>query len=519
MMVGKLSRPLAVAASLVVTGGIPMAQATTQSPANPTLHIGLIQRFGEPDNSEVKLAAPGGAVLNLQFEGTGGKLETQPSSQVTIRIVNQSLATPEMVQRLILSSHKSFESAEASAQAWLANGIQTEIAQPDEWQVWAKRSAYGSEALGEILAAAQAKGIPTVRMFQEERPTQPQLSWVVDDFRYHRRHLTVTSSAGYLRVGDRTYAGSITIQPNAYGTYTVINSVPLETYLRGVVPHEVGPNAPDAAMAAQAILARTYALKNRHRFQIDGYHLSDDTHTQVYKGLTETTARTDAAIQLTRGQVLTYEGDLIDAVYSSTNGGMAAAFEDIWDGDPRPYLQPNLDIAGQPQKRDLSQADIFRQFIQQQEGFNETGVSRLFRWTISQTLDELAEQLRANQDYLGIPIPVWTDLANLKVVSRSASGRVQALQVDLKTADGVHSITLHKDQIRLGFRKLYSTMFDVDPIRRNDQLVGFTFVGGGFGHGVGLSQYGSYTLARLGYSPAQILSFYYPGTTLSRLGS
>lgn len=493
--------------------------ATAATPENPILHIGIVQRFGRSETDQVKLAAPTGSLLTLEFAQADGSTQTQRTPRVSIGIVNRALTTPETVYRLILSSHKSFESAEANANHWQSLGISTEIAQPQEWQVWANR-AYTPQQLIQIQQYAQKEGIPHVRLEVQERRERAELSWVHEHFRYHRTRLRVTSDAGYLRVNDRHYAGSITIQPNAYGSYTVVNAVPLETYLRGVVPHEVGSGAPFAAMAAQAILARTYALKNLHRFQVDDYQLCANTHCQVYKGLTGTHPRADEAIRQTSGLVLTYNGELVDAVYSSTNGGISAAFEDVWDGDPRPYLRPQADIAHQPGKPlDLRQESSFQAFLAQREGFNEAGVSRLFRWEFSLSLEELNTQLRAGQDYLGIPMPTWSSIAGMQILERSASGRVQVMQLDLQTAEGIRSILLRKDQVRLAFPRLYSTLFRIEPLKQGERLAGYRFIGGGFGHGVGLSQYGSYTLARQGFNAAQILAFYYPGTTLAPLGS
>lgn len=493
--------------------------ATAATPENPILHIGIVQRFGRSETDQVELAAPTGSLLTLEFAQADGSTQTQRTPRVSIGIVNRALTTPETVYRLILSSHKSFESAEANANHWQSLGISTEIAQPQEWQVWANR-AYTPQQLIQIQQYAQKEGIPHVRLEVQERRERAELSWVHEHFRYHRTRLRVTSDAGYLRVNDRHYAGSITIQPNAYGSYTVVNAVPLETYLRGVVPHEVGPGAPFAAMAAQAILARTYALKNLHRFQVDDYQLCANTHCQVYKGLTGTHPRADEAIRQTSGLVLTYNGELVDAVYSSTNGGISAAFEDVWDGDPRPYLRRQADIAHQPGKPlDLRQESSFQAFLAQREGFNEAGVSRLFRWEFSLSLEELNTQLRAGQDYLGIPMPTWSSIAGMQILERSASGRVQVMQLDLQTAEGIRSILLRKDQVRLAFPRLYSTLFRIEPLKQGERLAGYRFIGGGFGHGVGLSQYGSYTLARQGFNAAQILAFYYPGTTLAPLGS
>ncbi|MFS8774802.1 SpoIID/LytB domain-containing protein [Synechococcus sp. W65.1] len=510
---------LLAALALRATGDPGGTWATVATPQNPILRVGILQQFGRSEQDQVELAAPTGSLLTLEFPQADGSTKRQRTPRVTVGIVNRALATPETVYRLVLSSHKSFESAEASAKRWQALGIRTEIAQPQEWQVWASR-AYTPQQLAQIQRYAQAKGIPQVRLEVQQRRQQTQLSWVHGHFRYHRTRLQVTSDAGYLRVNDRYYAGSITIQPNAYGSYTVVNAVPLETYLRGVVPHEVGPGAPFAAMAAQAILARTYALKNLHRFQVDDYHLCANTHCQVYKGLTGTHPRADEAVRQTSGLVLTYNGKLVDAVYSSSNGGISAGFEEVWDGEPRPYLRPRADLAHQPaQPFDLRRESDFKAFLEQREGFHEAGVSRLFRWEFSQSLAELNAQLRAAQEYLGIPLPEWTTIQGLQVLERSVSGRVQALQVDLQTPQGSHSLVLRKDQVRLAFPRLYSTLFRVEPLKQGKELAGYRFIGGGFGHGVGLSQYGAYTLARRGLNAAEILAFYYPGTTLAKLGS
>ncbi|MDT9339618.1 SpoIID/LytB domain-containing protein [Trichodesmium erythraeum 21-75] len=141
---------------------------------------------------------------------------------------------------------------------------------------------------------------------------------------YHRHELYITAGKNEIIINnqfnqdratleERRYVGSLKLQPNAYGTYTLVNNVPIETYIRGVVPHELGAWPPKASLEAQSILARTYALKNLHRFMVDNYELCANTHCQVYKGL-DVYPETDAAVTATRGKVLTYKDELIDAV-------------------------------------------------------------------------------------------------------------------------------------------------------------------------------------------------------------
>lgn len=306
------------------------------------------------------------------------------------------------------------------------------------------------------------------------------------------------------------------LQPNSYGTYTLVNQVPLETYLRGVVPHEIGPGAPQSATKAQTIIARTYALRNLRRFEADNYELCADTHCQVYYGLTGTIARVDQAIAETKGLVLTYQNELVDALYSSTTGGITAPFSDVWNGEERPYLRAVIDSPNQVW--DLSQQSLadeaaFRKFISLKDGFNETG-RNVFRWNKQSSLEQLNADLKKYLTRRKHPLADFNTIQAMGVTKRSPSGRVLTLTV--QTDKGI--IELHKNEARSAFGPPRSTLFYVEPVyNANKQLLGYAFVGGGFGHGVGLSQYGSYNLANLGWSAEKILEFYYPGTVIQPL--
>ena len=123
---------------------------------------------------------------------------------------------------------------------------------------------------------------------------RPTAYWNMNGYIYHRHELYITAGKDEIIISnqfnqdtatleERRYAGSLKLEPNAYGTYTLVNNVPIETYIRGVVPHELGAWPPKASLEAQSILARTYALRNLHRFVVDNYELCADTHCQVYK--------------------------------------------------------------------------------------------------------------------------------------------------------------------------------------------------------------------------------------------
>ena len=135
------------------------------------------------------------------------------------------------------------------------------------------------------------------------------------------------------------YRGMLTVRGETDGSLQVIDTVPLEQYLYGVIPAEIGSRVPLEAMKAQAVAARTYALKNRGKFAAQGFDLDDTTRSEGYDGVDGETALSNAAVDATRGQVLVYRGQLIDATYSTDSGGVTACDT----SGECPYLQAVLD--------------------------------------------------------------------------------------------------------------------------------------------------------------------------------
>jgi SpoIID/LytB domain protein len=493
---------------------------TWAAPLNPEIKVGIKQRFGQQPKDQLILQAQPGDRLTIKY-WTNEKPVIAVVNKLQIDIAQEPLASPRETERLVISTHRSFESAETSAKNWQAKGVAVEIAQPENWQVWAKRDRYDSTVNRLLLQQdLKIKGLTSSYLDRKTITARPTLSWEINGFRYNRHEVDITSAQGVIQVGNQRFGGNLRFQPNSYGSYTLINQVPVETYLRGVVPYEIGSKAPETAVQAQAILARTYALRNLRRFKIDGYELCATTQCQVYEGLNGSTAMADQAISATTGQVLTYGNQLIDALYSSTTGGVTAAFEDVWEGTPRPYLQPKIDAY--PNKvwdlntHNLSDEKAFRAFIEIKQGFNEDGWGYL-RWKNTASLQKLNQNLKDFLKKQQHPLTGFSTIQNIEVVNRARSGRVQRLRV---TTD-LGSIDLTKDEILRAFEAPNSLLFYVEPIAGKDPktLGGFTFVGGGLGHAVGLSQAGSYALSQQGLSAPKILNFYYPNTVLQSLSS
>jgi SpoIID/LytB domain protein len=515
--------------------GLTMAVAR-DLPTEPELNIGIVQRFGANQPAEIDggtspaqvhqgsiVSAPSGDKLTLKFTRNDRQTEQLVTDrvQLNVKVID---TPPRLEERLVVGDYRNFENAENAAQALTEQGIKVEIAQPHRWQVWAHRQIYHTAATRrKLLAKLQQLGTRSAYLDARLSEQATHLRWIVKGREYVGKNLEIIPSQRRLRIqsphpGARllTYPGKLRIQPNAYGSYTIVNQVPLETYLRGVVPNEIAPGAPYQANAAQAIIARTYVLRNLRRFAIDDYHLCADTQCQVYRGLANTNEVADRAILDTRGRVLTCGDRPIDALYSSTNGGITAQFGEIWDGNNRPYLanrvdanQPIWDLARHPLQKEAN----LRQFINLKHDFNESKWG-VFRWRKDSSLGEIVDFLNIYLDRTHHPIGKIDEIDKITIVERGASGR--ATKVVIVSNKGV--IELTKDDIRSAFQAPRSTLFYLEPI--DDPagiLIGYWFVGGGLGHGVGLSQTGAYSLAQQGKTAADILRFYYPDTQLQEI--
>ncbi|NER19470.1 MAG: SpoIID/LytB domain-containing protein [Symploca sp. SIO1C2] len=523
----KLSRSLVsyfVLQTSCLFWGLNALSATVPQDGEMELKVGVVQRFGAEAKDELTLQATAGDRLTLGFLSGDMQPQTLSTEKLKLEVAMQPLPVPTVEERLVLSDHGTFETAEDSANQWRSRGIEVEVVQPGRWQVWAKRDIYQTPLIRRLLLQSiKAQGDRIAYLDTAIVKEIPRISFVVDGYRYNRLNLEINSEKNLIEVirgkegkNTRLYGGKLQVQPNAYGTYTLVNQVPIETYLRGVVPHEIGPGAPYEAVEAQTIIARTYALRNLRRFEADNYQLCADTHCQVYRGLTGTVASADQAIAETESLVLTYDNELVDALYSSTTGGITAPFSHVWNGSERPYLKTLIDSPNpiwDLEKKPLANEQNFREFINLEEGFNESDRD-VFRWNRKNSLEQITAHLKKYLKRTKHPLAEFTKIQQMQVVERSPAGRVIKLTVN--TDKGV--IELQKNEARSAFGPPLSTFFYLEPLYgANKTLTGYAFVGGGFGHGVGLSQYGSYNLANLGWTSEKILSFYYPGTEIKPL--
>ncbi len=314
--------------------------------------------------------------------------------------------------------------------------------------------------------------------------------------------VVIDAGASTLSVGGVWYSGRVMARPSDNSGIDLINLVPLETYLEGVVPHEIGEPGPDAyaAVEAQTVAARTYALSRMDINRNQPFDVEAGVMDQVYRGNEKKSRLASSAIHDTRGLVLSYRGGLCEAYYSATCGGHTSDIRTVWPDRPdAPFLHGSLD-------RPQGGATSF------------CAEARNFRWCYSFSGHQLGNTLRQTLPALLRVAPGSVgSLVDMKVVQRTASGRVWRLEI--RTSTGTYNID--GDKIRRALmldvqkgRILPSTMFDLEKRMSGNLLASVDIVGGGNGHGVGMCQNGAIGMARRGYAYDMILQHYYPGSEL-----
>jgi stage II sporulation protein D len=305
----------------------------------------------------------------------------------------------------------------------------------------------------------------------------------------------------FVTVNGKRYRGEVVLTAGDDGLL-VANRLHVEDYLRGVVPLEIGRrvSGEEAAVAAQAVAARSYAYVRMTSGQARRYDLVATVQDQVYGGADAETPIADAAVWATRGLIITYAGRAVNAPYHSTCGGSTAEVSEVWyRSRDEPYLKRVSDRIGQ--------SDRFY-----------CDPSPRFRWTKTLAREVLTSALeRYLAQYVSVPGGRVGAPRSLEVDSKTASGRVAALAV--RTDRG--RFLVRGNDVRFVMRIpngeiLNSTYFSVRTERdKGGRLARATFEGGGYGHGIGMCQWGAIGRARAGYDFRSILSTYYPGTTLA----
>ncbi len=299
----------------------------------------------------------------------------------------------------------------------------------------------------------------------------------------------------------RRYRGRVTVVRDPSGL-TLMNRVPLESYLGGVIGGEMGTRRAEEtqALLAQAVVSRSFALKNRGRWGAQGFDAFPDVRDQVYNGVAGEGPEVWDAVRRTAGEVLRYHGEIIDAYFHSTCGFNTAGVEEAFKtAQTRPYLRPVSDASG--------------------SGHYYGDISPRFRWREEWDGPKLrailSRTLPTVMNVGGDGLPRITDVT----VSRlGPSGRVGELRIVFAHGD----VRVPGPDVRAVLRPqadrlLGSSAFQLFVTKDGGQVTRLVAAGVGWGHGVGFCQWGAVGRARAGQDYRAILETYFPGTTLDRL--
>ncbi len=318
----------------------------------------------------------------------------------------------------------------------------------------------------------------------------------------NERGITIEPAEKPVSVAGVWYPGSVRALPREDGGIDLVSVVPLETYLEGVIPHEIGEPGPEAyaAVEAQAIAARTYAMSRMKLNRDKPYDVESGVMDQVYRGTEKRGRMATSAVNDTRGVVLMHKGNLCDAYYCATCGGHTSDVRLVWPDRPAaPYLYG---------RRDRGETG----------GESFCSAARNFRWRYSFSGSQLGDTVRRTIPVvLGVEESEVGELVDVNVKARSPSGRVQELEIVTSTRTFIAKGDMIRRVLMLDVargRILPSTLFDVEKVMNGSRVGIVSVAGGGNGHGVGMCQNGALGMARKGYSFAMILQHYYPGSEL-----
>lgn len=344
-----------------------------------------------------------------------------------------------------------------------------------------------------------------------------------------------------LKINDRRYRGNLRVL-HIRDYLWLINLVPLEQYLYGVVPKEFKTTWLELAKA-QAIVARTYAISHRGKFEKDGYDFTNDSRFQVYGGFDAEDKICNAAVDATKGMVLLYEGKPVRyPLYHSTCGGSTADNESVYLTDPIPYLRGQICDDRLPEenveKTQENTGNVINDKDNNQFNFSEDeiivvgdepdelppvdidfvsskdagcNVSRMFRWKFQWENEEMNQLLKS-----AFPGKDTGTLNDIQVKKRDKSGRIVILS--FITDKGIFEVK--GDNIRGVFKfrsqsgylqNLHSTRFNISRKDESGKTI-WTAEGSGWGHGLGMCQFGALNLAKKGATAKQILQKYFVGT-------
>ena len=414
------------------------------------------------------------------------------SKEVKIVFKRIPLKKPYIFEKLVSKPFASFESAKKQSEILVKQGLRPTITMPSHWEIW--------------LPIENKNKVKQNFRIKRMNISNEIVPFLINNYTFQKLDGPISiMSDNKIKINDINYGKNFYLIKDSYGTWTLIQKLSFAEYLKGVLPHEIGANSPLEALKAQAVIARTWAIYNSNRFKADKFHLCVTTQCQVYKPQIAN-ENIKKAIKNTQNEVLVFEDKPINAFYHGSNGGISASSSESWEMSDYPYFTSEFDFINLKKKylnTTIRNKEGLRNFLQSDNN-NFFGKDHyLFRWKRKISQKEILNLLQKNY-YLNEK----SNILDFKVIKRGASGRV--IKLEIRTENPMNKITLVKDEIRKSLNFLPSNLFIIDKLNYNL----WVFTGGGFGHGVGLSQSGAIEMAKIGYPYQKILKQYYKKTKI-----
>jgi len=523
----RLALLAAIAAAGAACAGEPTAPSAARSPSAPRGVVdpynGKVRVGVVPAAASVKFGATVG--YDVREKGTNGYLVSGLANELVTVTWSASVPVATNNRRLQVVCTSSSTDRDQRVAAGVAAGFPSAweyVSTAGCWRVYigerplpidtTAERIYKDNVIAAGLATSAALWKTVNATVNEPRYVTTKTTGTSASSRNPPR-VTVASTARVLIGGTTQYRGVAEVMKNAAGTLAGINEVPMEEYLYGVVPRELGPSQyPEAeAQKAQAIAARTYAMANLGKHWNNGYDLLASVQDQVYGGAAAEQSISTSAVNATAGLVMTYGGALINALFYATSGGKTANSEDVFSV-AEPYLRSVWDApAGQELPSTQALLDDLRNPAW-------TGAYASWhtwhRWNYSWTMAQMSCVIG---DFADKPVG---NVTAINVVTRNAvSGRVT--QIQFVTDQGTFTETGTAIRSALQYINggvptlLPSTLFVIDRLTdASGNLTGYRVYGGGNGHGAGMAQTGAVGMARAGLTYDQILKKYYTGIVI-----
>jgi stage II sporulation protein D len=428
-------------------------------------------------------------------------------------------------------NYTSLSTANAKLKGIKEKKVPAYIAFADSWQIWtgAYPDAKTAETDMKNDIATRLGNIklsivePSAERIAAESGNDGIIAVFGSSSAYFQIRPTETNTPYAFKLNERLYRGDIEVRRYQGSDMTVINIIPLQQYLYGVLPGEIEASSHPEALKAQAVAARTYTINNFGKHSSLGFDLCNTTGCQVYKGFSVEAQSTNKAVDDTKGQIVTYNGKPAQVFYFSSSGGRTEDVQYVW-GSQIPYLK--------------SVEDKY-----------ESGRSWNYTWESTYTADEI-KQIMLDRNYnLG-------DILNITIADVSPAGRVTELVIEGTRDERVYMKGVCRSVLSNLHSQWYIISTDADVMTKamgkkpeNTRLVGkavvtangikalgaskrnvavlgadgkkktvpiipttYKFTGRGWGHAVGMSQEGAKGMAKAGFKYDEILMHYFQGT-------